>query len=96
MSVGTAVAGCRGGVDDLIIDGQTGVVFDPKDELSIYGSLQRLFDRPEFARQVARGAQSYLRQNHSVSKMVADIIRIYRDAQHWHENKGRPDAPEVV
>jgi len=96
MSVGTAVAGCKGGVDDLIIDGQTGVVFDPKDELSIYGSLQRLFDRPEFARQVARGAQTYLRQNHSVSKMVGEIIRIYRDARHWYANRSLPNTPDGV
>jgi len=83
MSVGSAVAGCKGRVDDLIIDGQTGVVFDPNDELSIYNNLQRLLNRPEFARQIAKEAQRYLRENHSVSKMVADILRTYRDAQQW-------------
>lgn len=81
MSVGAAVAGCKGGVDDLIIEGQTGVVFDPADELSIYGSLQQLFDRPEFARQLAKGAQEHLRENYSVSKMVTAILRAYREAQ---------------
>jgi len=81
MSVGTAVAACKGGVDDLIVEDKTAVVFDPDDELSIYGSLQRLFDRREWARQLARAAQESLRENHSVSKMVADILRIYRNAQ---------------
>ena len=83
MSVGAAVASCKGGVDDLIIDGKTCVVFDPGDELSIKGSLQRLFDRREWARQLARGAQEYLRENHSVSKMVAGILQTYQDAQQW-------------
>ncbi len=81
MSVGAAVAGCKGGVDDLIIEGQTCVVFDPDDELSIYGSLQRLFDRREFARQLAGNAQQYLRENHTVSGMISSILRIYRDLQ---------------
>jgi len=54
MSVGAAVAGCKGGVDDLIIEDQTAVVFDPDDELSIYGSLQQLFIMRECARQLAR------------------------------------------
>ena len=81
MSVGAAVAACKGGVDDLIVEDKTAVVFDPDDELSIYGSLQRLFDRREWARQLARAAQESLRENHSVSKMVADILRIYRNAQ---------------
>lgn len=83
MSVGTAVAGCKGGVDDLIIEDRTAVVFDPDDELSIKGSLQRLFDRRELARQLAKGAQQYLRENHTVSKMVAGTLQTYQDAQQW-------------
>lgn len=84
MSVGAAVAACRGGVDDLIIDGKTAVVFDPDDELSIYGSLQRLFDRREWARQLAKGAQEYLRQNHTVSKMISATRQAYRNAEQWY------------
>jgi glycosyltransferase involved in cell wall biosynthesis len=88
MSVGSVVAGCQGGVDDLIIQDKTAVVFDPHDELSIYSTLQRLLDRPEFARQLAQGAQEYLRENYSVSKMVADILQTYRDAEQWYERRG--------
>jgi len=81
MSVGTAVAGCRGGVDDLIIEDETAVVFDPNDELSIMRSLQRLLDRHEFARQIANAAQQYVRENHTVSRMISTILRIYDEAQ---------------
>jgi glycosyltransferase involved in cell wall biosynthesis len=79
MSLGLAVAGCKGGVDDLIIEGKTAVVFDPEDELSIYGSLQRLFDRRELTRQLAWGGQEHLRENYTVSKMVSDILQTYRE-----------------
>jgi len=82
MSVGTAVAGCKGGVDDLFIDGQTAVVFDPNDELSIYSCLQGLFDRRELARKIAKGAQEYLKKNHTVSNMISSILRCYHEAQH--------------
>jgi len=81
MSLGTAVAACKGGVDDLIIEGQTAVVFDPDDELSIKRTLQELFDRREFARRLADGAQRYLREKHTVSDMVSAILRIYHEAQ---------------
>ncbi|MHC4890280.1 MAG: glycosyltransferase family 4 protein, partial [Planctomycetota bacterium] len=84
MSVGAAVAGCKGGVDDLIIEDQTAVVFDPDDELSIYGSLQQLFNKREWARQLARGAQQYLRENHTVSNMISSTLRTYRDAEQWY------------
>ncbi|MHC4911945.1 MAG: glycosyltransferase family 4 protein [Planctomycetota bacterium] len=89
MSVGTAVAGCKGGVDDLIIADKTAVVFDPEDELSIRSKLQQLLDRPEMARGVATGAQQYLRENHSVSSMVSAILKTYQDAQNeWSTGGG--------
>jgi glycosyltransferase involved in cell wall biosynthesis len=81
MSVGTAVAGCRGGVDDLLIEDQTAVIFDSKDELSIMRTLQKLLDRHEFARKIAKNAQEYIKKNHSVSNMISSIFRIYNDAK---------------
>jgi len=81
MSVGSAVAACKGGVDDLIIEGRTAVTFDPDDEISIRKALRRLFDGREFAQQIASGAREYLRENHSVSKMLADTLRVYSEAQ---------------
>lgn len=80
MSLGLAVAACKGGVDDLILADQTAVVFNPNDEISIRGALQRLLDRKEFARQIARNAQQNLRENHPVSKMISSILQIYREA----------------
>lgn len=85
MSVGSAVAACKGGVDDLIFEDQTAVVFDPNDELSIVGALQRLLDRRDFARKIATAAQQYLRQNHTVSKMISDTLQTYHDAQQWQK-----------
>jgi len=77
MSVGTAVAGCRGGVDDLLIEDQTAVIFDPKDELSIMRILQKLLDRREFARKIAKNAQEYVKEHHSVSSMISAYLKIY-------------------
>jgi glycosyltransferase involved in cell wall biosynthesis len=87
MSVGAAVAGCKGGVDDLLIEDKTAVVFDPDDELSIYDTLKQLFDRHEMAQQIASAAQQYLRENYTVSNMISSILKAYRDAQTWHKDR---------
>lgn len=89
MSVGTAVAGCKGGVDDLIIENETAVVFDHTDELSIYSTLQRLFDRRELAQQIAATAQQHLKENYTVSNMISSTLQAYRDAQTWLKHRGR-------
>lgn len=83
MSVGMAVAACKGKVDDLIIEGKTAIVFDPDDEISIMGSLKWLLDRPEAARQLVSWAQQYLRENYTVSNMVSSTVQTYRYAQQW-------------
>ena len=79
MSVGTAVVGCAGGVDDLITDERRAVVFDPDDEVDIYGCLRRLLDGREIARKLASEAQDYVREEHSVSKMISSMLEIYRE-----------------
>ena len=84
MSVGQAVATCKGGVDDMIIEDKTAIVFDPSDEHSIISSLQRFLDKREFARQVARGAQEYVRENHKVSNMISSTLRTYHEAVQWY------------
>lgn len=88
MSVGMAVAACRGGVDDFLIDDQTAVLFEPDDELSTYSCLQKLLDKREFAKQLAQAAQSHVREHHSVSNMVASLVQSYRNAERWYKMSG--------
>ena len=85
MSAGQAVASCKGGVDDMIIEDKTAIVFDPSDEHSIISSLQRLLDKREFARQIARGAQEYVRENHKVSDMISSTLQTYHEAVQWYK-----------
>lgn len=92
MSVGAAVAGCKGGVDDLIIENKTAVVFDPADEISIYSTLQRILDRRELAQQIAAAAQQHLKENYAVSNMTASTLRAYLEAQRWIKSRVRSQS----
>lgn len=81
MSLGTAVAACMGGVDDLILPDQTAVVFEPNDDLSIRRALTQLLDHHDFARRLAMAAQEHVRTRYSVSQMVDATLRTYMVAQ---------------
>ena len=81
MAVGTAVAACWGGVDDLIIPNETAVVFEPDSEPSIRQALKQLLDEHDFARRLATTAQEHIRTRHSVSAMVAATLKVYLEAQ---------------
>ena len=86
MSVGLVIAAAKGTVDDLIIDSETAVNFEPDDELSIYSALQKILNKKEYARQLAQNAQQLLKTEHTVSKMVSSIMDVYRTAQRNHTN----------
>jgi glycosyltransferase involved in cell wall biosynthesis len=86
MSLGTAVAACLGGVDDLIIPNQTAVVFEPDDESSIRAALAQLLDRHDFARRLARTAQEHVKASYSVSKMISDTLATYAEAQRCYQS----------
>jgi len=78
MSLGTAAAVCTGGVDDLIIPEKTAVVFDPREELSVRSVLRRLLDKHNFARELAKTSQQYVKDNHSVSKMIEQVLHLWQ------------------
>jgi hypothetical protein len=40
-----------------------------------------LLERREVARQIARAAQQYLKENHSVSKMISATLELYYKTQ---------------
>jgi hypothetical protein len=80
MGMGVVVATSRGGAEDMVHDGETAMVFDPDDELSIRTVLQRLLDRREWARQLARQAQDYLRAHHRIDQMIEGVLHAYEVA----------------
>ncbi len=89
MSVGAAVAACKGGVNDPIAEDTTAVVFDPDDEMSIIAALKKLLDKRDFARKIAKAGQEYLRENHSVSNMIAATLKTYKNACQRHKSPNR-------
>ncbi|MFC1781485.1 glycosyltransferase, partial [Planctomycetota bacterium] len=79
MSTGSAIAACKGGVDDLIIENETAVVFNPDDELNVMQTLQNLLGRREFAQKIAKNAQQFIKKNHSVSNMISTYLELYNE-----------------
>ena len=81
MSVGNAVAACKGGAEDIVLGEKTAAVFNEADETSIHDVLRNLMENREIARKLAKSAQEYLRKKHTVSAMVSATLKVYRQAQ---------------
>jgi len=98
MGVGLAIASCHNGTESLLVEDETTVFFDPYDELSVYACLHNLLDKRQFAQQIARNGQQFLRENYTVSGMIDSLVKYYHQAQDWYtqqqEQASQSDQPE--
>jgi hypothetical protein len=77
MAGGTLVVAARGHCYDAIVDGKTGLEFEPGRKQDLVEKLGRALKDPHQARQLAYAAQERIRREHSVSQMIAAYIGVY-------------------
>ncbi len=78
MQARTAVFASRvGGLQDIVVDGETGSLFDP-DNVEAIVALIRATDRTELRDQGLRGYARYLAQ-YTAHRMNAQVFDLYRD-----------------
>ncbi len=77
MAVGNAVIACKGGIDDLLIEGSTCLFFEPENPMSLYRAFTTLLTNKDRARQIAAEAQKFVKENYSVSKMASATMLAY-------------------
>lgn len=92
MGVGLAIAGAPDRTGGLLTDGQTAILWEETDELSVYGCLKRLLSQRDAARRIAENGQNFLRQQCSVSCMINKTLSAYGAAQHYYKNRNAPAA----
>jgi glycosyltransferase involved in cell wall biosynthesis len=77
MASGTLVVAARGHCYDTIVDGKTGVEFEPGRGQDLVEKLGRALRDPHQARQLAYTARERIRRDHSVSQMVSAYVALY-------------------
>ncbi len=78
LASGMAVVAAEGAYCDGLVHRQTALLFPDGDEHEMADRFDRLLADPETSRAMAATGQAYARSHHSVSRMVADYVRIYR------------------
>lgn len=80
MAAGLPVAASRiGGIPDLVDDGQTGLLFDPRHPASIAAAVERLLAEPRAAQDMAAAARSQARSEYHPRVIAERHLAIYRE-----------------
>jgi len=66
-----------GGVSEIVVDGETGLLFDPDDPRAAAAKLVRLMEESEILHKMSERAIWRANQEFSVGKMVAEYQKVY-------------------
>jgi hypothetical protein len=78
LAAGLPVLSAGAGACDFLIDGRTAAFFRPGDDADLTGKIARFLEDRAAARALAESALEYLRQHHTLGRMVGDTARTYR------------------
>src|SRR5262249_38694762 len=73
------VASAVGGVPEVVVDGQTGYLFQPDDRDGFVRGPSTLLGRPDLRRDFGRRGQKRVRDRFGVDRMVRETLAYYHD-----------------
>jgi glycosyltransferase involved in cell wall biosynthesis len=75
------VASRVGGIPDIVIDGETGLLVEQKDSMALANAVERILDRPELAGRLGRNGAAYVQRRFDWSHIVDAIEALYQGAR---------------
>jgi glycosyltransferase involved in cell wall biosynthesis len=82
------VATSTGGIPEVVIDGQTGILVPPRDHDAMAAAIVKLLKDPQLRARMGAAGLHRVRQKFSADRMVKDTLRVYqRVALHPHQEQ---------
>jgi glycosyltransferase involved in cell wall biosynthesis len=90
------VATAAGGIPEVIEDGLTGLLVEPRDPTAMAGAIVRLLGDATLRRQLGEACLATARERFSAERMVLDTLRVYRRiTPHGHHEEDDQEAAGV-
>lgn len=89
MAAGKPVVATRvGGIPEVVADGETGLLVEPRDHKGMADAIVRLLNDPELRGRMGAAGLERARRRFSAERMVQDTLRVYkRVALHPHHDE---------
>jgi glycosyltransferase involved in cell wall biosynthesis len=79
-----------GGVTKLVLDGETGLLVEPRDVSGLRDAMLRCLREPQFAMTLGKKAEEHVRNSFSSEAMAKNYLEFY--CQAIHARVGKPVA----
>lgn len=85
LAVGRPVVASRvGGIPEMIVPGETGLLVEPRDEAALAAALIEVLGEPARAREMGRWGRAFARRNYEAAAVAQQTIDAYRAAIEMH------------
>lgn len=78
-----------GGIPDMIVDGQTGLLVPPKDAQALRDRLLTLLSDPGLCRELGENARKKAEAEFSMEQNIKRLLSIYEKISGWERNVGK-------
>jgi glycosyltransferase involved in cell wall biosynthesis len=72
------VATSVGGVPELVLDGETGILVPPRDVPGLSKAIELLLEQPDIGHQMGNKGYEYIHQEFSHEKMWTQVQQLYK------------------
>jgi glycosyltransferase involved in cell wall biosynthesis len=72
------IAARLGSVPELVEDGKTGLLFEPRDEKQLAEKIKYLYENPEAVKKMGKNARNKVEQNYSAEKYYPKLLGLYQ------------------
>jgi glycosyltransferase involved in cell wall biosynthesis len=73
-----AIATCVGGIPDVVVDGETGLLVPPDDEDALADAIERLLHDLSLRRRMAEAARRRIEAHYSIESVADQVIVLYQ------------------
>ncbi|MGH8104380.1 MAG: glycosyltransferase family 4 protein [bacterium] len=88
MSMELPVVATRvGGIPDMVVEGETGLLVPPKDSEALASAITRLLRDPEMRRDMGRNGRERVLANWTMDRAFADVLSCFKDILDRHPRR---------
>ncbi len=95
MAVGLPVISTRiAGIPDLVVEGETGLLVEPRDVPALAEAMAKLIEQPEVCRTLGVAGRAFVLERFDVNTCIDPLVALFRDGEKVVETSSRAAAGE--